>query len=79
MLWYNLPAKHPSDIKAKIFNEIGVDALGQESGVDRFIEAMENAFKTEDEVKSYTVYVEFFKEMKQKDGEKIRDFINRFD
>ena len=79
ILWYSLPAKHASDIKSKIINEVGLDNLEKEDGVDKFVEAMESAFKAEDEVKSYDVYKEFFVDMKRKEGEKIRDFINRFE
>ena len=52
MLWYNLPSKHPSDIKAKMFNKICVEELEKEDRAKTFVEAMEKAFKTEDEVKS---------------------------
>ena len=41
MLWYNLPDDHSSDIKAKIFNEVGVEQLKAEGGLDTFVAAMD--------------------------------------
>ena len=37
MLWYHLPTDHHSDIKAKIFNEVGTAALSSEGGVAAFV------------------------------------------
>ena len=79
MLWYNLPDDHSSDIKAKIFNEVGVVKLKAEDGLDTFVAAMEEAFKPEAEVKAYEVFVDFFVDLKRKPEEKIKDFIVRFD
>ena len=79
MLWYHLPTDHHSDIKAKIFNEVGTAALSSEGGVVAFLKAMNEAFKPEDEVKAYNVFVEFFMDMKRKSDEKIKDYIIRFD
>ena len=56
MLWYNLPDDHSSDIKAKIYNEVGVDKLKEEDGVATFVAAMDEAFKPEAEVKAYEVF-----------------------
>ena len=75
MLWYNLPDDHSSDIKAKIFNEVGVEKLKAENGLDTFVAAMEEAFKPEAEVKAYEVFVDFFVDLKRKPEEKIKDFI----
>ena len=44
LLWYNLPSDHSSDIKTKIYNEVGVTDLSKEDGVDKFINAMNDAF-----------------------------------
>ena len=79
MLWYNLPDDHSSDIKAKIFNEVGVEKLKSEGGLDTFVAAMDEAFKPEAEVKAYEVFVDFFVDLKRKPDEKIKDFIVRFD
>ena len=43
LLWYNLPSDHSSDIKAKIYNKVGVTDLSKEDGVDKFINAMNEA------------------------------------
>ena len=79
LLWYTLPDDHPSDIKDKIMDEIGLEALQVDTGVDVFIEKMEACFKTEKEMKAYEIYREFFSDMKKKPEETIKDFINRFE
>ena len=79
MLWYNLPDDHSSDIKAKIYNEVGVEKLKAEDGLNTFVKAMDEAFKPEAEVKAYEVFVNFFVDLKRKPEEKIKDFIVRFD
>ena len=53
MLWYNLPDNHSSDIKAKIYNEVGVENLKAEIGLDAFVAVIDEAFKPEAEVKAY--------------------------
>ena len=50
---------------------MGVTDLTKEDGVERFINALNDAFKPEDEVKAYDVFVEFFVDMKRKPEEKI--------
>jgi hypothetical protein len=79
MLWYCLPDEHSSDIKAKIYTEVGVEQLSSEEGVDKFVAAMNDAFKQEEEAKVYQVYTEFLVEMKRGKEEKVKDFIVRFD
>ena len=69
LLWYNLPSDHSSAIKAKIYNQVEVTDLNKEDGVDKFMNAMNEAFKLEDEVKAYGVFVEFFVDMKRKPEE----------
>ena len=69
LLWYNLPSDHSSDIKTKIYNEVGVTDLSKEDGVNKFINAMNEAFKPEDEVKAYDVFMKFFVNNKRKPEE----------
>ena len=57
---------------------MGVTDLSKEDGVDKFINAMNDAFKPEDKVKAYDVFVELFVNMKRKLEEKIKNFIFRF-
>ena len=45
---------------------MGVTDLSKEDGVDKFINAMNEAFKPEDEVKAYDVFVKFFVDKKRK-------------
>ena len=40
---------------------------------------MNNAFKPTDEIRDMDVYRDFYKKMERKKGEKISDFVNRFD
>ena len=47
LLWYTLPDDHPSDIKDKIMDEIGLEALLVDTGVDVFIEKMEMCHRGE--------------------------------
>ena len=79
MLWLQLPRDHPSDIKELIMAQIGMDTLKSEDGIDRFMEAMNEAFKPSDEMRDIEVYRDFYKKMERKEGEKINDFVNRFD
>ena len=58
---------------------MGVTDLSKEDGVNKFINTMNEAFKPEDEVKAYDMFVEFFVDMKRKPEEKIKDFIVRFE
>ena len=78
-LWYALPDSHPSDIKEKISEEVGLANLAKADGADKFLEVMKNSFKKKDEQTAYEVYLSFFKDMKKKPEESIRDFVNRFD
>ena len=78
-LWYALPESHPSNIKEKISEEVGLANLAKDDGADKFLEVMRNSFKKKDEQAAYEVYLSFFKEMKKKQEESIRDFVNRFD
>ena len=79
MLWLALPRGNPSDIKELIMSKVGKEELKKETGVDRFVQAMEEAFKPTDEIRDMEVYRNFYQNMKRKEGEKITDFINRFD
>lgn len=56
ILWYILPDNHISDIKVKIYNEVGVAVLKEEGIVENFITVMNEAFKQEEEVKAYEVF-----------------------
>ena len=79
ILWLALPRGDASDIKELILSKVGKDELKTEQGVDRFVQAMEEAFKPADEIRDMEVYRDFYKKMERKDGEKITDYINRFD
>ena len=78
VLWYALPSEHSSNIKKMIKNQVGIDELKKETGADKFVEAMKEAFGKAEEIKDYEIYQEFFEDMKRKTDEKISDYINRF-
>ena len=65
VLWLNLPRDHSSDIKELIMAEIGIDELKTENGIERFIVAMNNAFKPTDEIRDMDVYRDFYKKMER--------------
>ena len=79
MLWLQLPREDASDIKELIMSKVGKDELKKETGIERFVEAMNEAFKPSDEIRDMEVYRDFYKKMERKADEKILDFINRFD
>ena len=70
----NLPSDHSSDIKAKIYNKVGVTDLSKRDGVYKFINAMNEAFKPENQVKAYDVFVNFFVDMKRKPDKRNKRF-----
>lgn len=79
MLWLQLPRDDASDIKELIMSKVGKDELKKATGIDKFIEAMNEAFKPSDEIRDMEIYRDFYKKMERKADEKISDFINRFD
>ena len=41
-------------------NEIGFETLEKDLGIDKFIEAMDTAFKPEDKIRAFTMNEKFF-------------------
>ena len=66
MLWLQLPRDHPSDIKELKMNKIGREELKKETGIEKFVKAMEEAFKPTPEVKYYDVYKKFYRHEKER-------------
>ena len=79
MLWLALPRDHPSDIKELILAKVGSEELKEKTGVDKFVEAMNEAFKPTNESRELEIYTEYYVKMKRKEEEKVSDFVNRFD
>ena len=79
VLWLALPRDHPSDIKELILAKIGDEELKKKTGVKKFIEAMNEAFKPSNESRELEIYTEYYVKMKRKEDEKVSDFVNRFD
>ena len=55
MLWYSLPDDQVSDIKTKIYNEVGLDNLKNDNGAQRFKDKLNEAFKPEAQRKVYDI------------------------
>jgi len=79
LLWRDLPDHHPSDIKRKVNEQVGITKLAEQNGGQEFLKVMKKYFPKKDEKTAYEVYLEFFKNMKRKENETIRDFVIRFD
>ena len=79
MLWLALPRDHPSDIKELILVKVGSEELKKETGVTKFVEAMNEAFKPTNESRELEIYTEYYVKMRRKEDEKVADFVNRFD
>ena len=61
-----LPDKHPSDIKSKIYNNMGGTGLEALTGATDFIKKIEDAFKPQKEVTTFEVHEQFFKTTSKK-------------
>ena len=74
LLWLELPRNDPSNIKELIMNKVGKDVLKTEDGVNKFLEAMTEAFGQTEEIRDFDVYKQFYKDMKKKNDEKNLGF-----
>ena len=79
MLWLALPRDHPSNIKEFILAKVGNEELEKETGIEKFIEAMNEAFKPSDENCELEIYTEYYIKMKRKEEENVNNFMSRFD
>ena len=76
-LAYVLPDDDPSDIKDKLFVELGREKLNCDDGVKNFTEYMDKLFKTDDLTEHYEEYVKF--DCFKRTNESLSDFINEFE
>merc|ERR1719319_874330 len=79
VLWLSLPRSHSSGVKELIMAKVGSEELKKETGVEKFVEAMNEAFGATKESRELEIYEEYYTKMKRKQEEKMIDFINRFD
>merc|ERR1719319_2053930 len=79
VLWLSLPRSHSSGVKELIMAKVGSEELKKETGVEKFVEAMNEAFGATKESRELEIYEEYYTKMKRKQEEKMTDFINRFD
>ena len=59
MLWLQLPRDDASDIKELIMSKVGKEELKKETGIEKFVEAMKEAFQPSDEIRDMEVYRDF--------------------
>ena len=78
MLWLALLRDNPSDIKEIIIDKIEAEELQKETGLQKFMEAINEAFKPSNEQRQQEVYNNYYVHMKRKTGEKMKDYLNRF-
>ena len=76
-LWLHLPRDSPSDIKESINANAGVTKLKKETSVNKFIDAMNKAFKPSDKIRKLKIFTNYYNNMKNGD-KSIVNYINRF-
>ena len=67
MLWLALPRDTPSYIKESIEAKVGKDKLKKDTGIDKFIEAMNETLKPTDKSHELEIYTEYYVKMKKKE------------
>ena len=67
MLWLALPRDTPSYIKESIEAKVGKDKLKKDTGINKFIKAMNEAFKPTNESHELEIYTEYYVKMKKKE------------
>ena len=78
MLVYSLSKEDGSGIRDKIMNEMSIDDLNKDEGLDLYIKYMDKHFKKDDSVATYEAYLNF-ERCRKLDDEEIKSYILRFD
>ena len=78
MLVYELNKDDSSGIRDKIMNELTIEELNVDGGMDTYIKYMDSHFKKDDSVATYEAYLNF-EQCKKKDEEEIKTYILRLD
>ena len=78
MLVYELNKDDSSGIRDKIMNELTIEELNADGGMDKYIKYMDSHFKKDDSVATYEAYLNF-EQCRKKDEEEIKTYILRFD
>ena len=78
MLLLVLPRDTPSDIKGSISASVGTDELNKETGIKKFVAAMDKAFKPLDKIRELEINTNYYVNMKKKEEESVGDYMNRF-
>ena len=79
VLWLAVPRDTPSDIKESISASVGTDQLKKDTGIDKFIATMNEAFKPTDVIHELKIYTDCYVNMKKKEEEGVGNYMNRFD
>ena len=65
VLWLHLPRDSTSDIKESINTCVGVTELKKETGVKKFNDTMNEAFKPLDMICKLEIYINYYIDMKK--------------
>ena len=74
----SLPEDDPSNIRDKVFNELDLDSLENDDGVDKLMKYFDKLFGRDDLTVMYEKYIDFDR-CKRKKGQKINEFILEFE
>ena len=74
----SLPEDDPSNIRDKVFNELDLEELEKDEGVEVLLKYFDKQFGRDDLTVMYEKYIDFDR-CKRKDGQKINEFILEFE
>ena len=77
-LAYELPEDDPSDIKNKVFLELGRSELHDDNGVKNYLQYMDGLFEIDDLSEHYDDYVKF-ETFKRDKSVSVANFVNEFE
>ena len=77
-LAYELPEDDPSDIKNKVFLELGRTKLHDDNGVENYLKYMDELFEVDDLAEHYDEYVKF-ESFRRNSSTSVTSFINEFE
>ena len=73
----SLPEKHSSKIKDKVFNQLTIEQLGEEDGIDELIKTLDKHLGKDDLSDVFDKYLDF--EKYYRTTESVQDFTAEFD
>ena len=78
ILALSLPDHDPSGVKDKLFNDVSLEELNCEGGVEKFKQFMDSLFKKDDLTSTYECYVQFEK-FRRGSNQTVDEFLIEFD